>query len=146
MKRNVSVNTKMTGVLMSMFLVSFLYAAPFAYSADTMMDHSTHTGKKIHESHVQDFRLAYHLLELPGNSFHHLMVYIVDGQGNSVTEGKVGYLIEGPDGSKQKVMAESMETAFGGNVNFEISGKYIIRTKAVFDDVKLLDEFSFNIK
>jgi hypothetical protein len=146
MERNVSMKKKMDGVLMSMFLVSFLYSAPFAYSSDTKMDHSTHTGKRIHESHVQDFRLAYHLLELPGNNYHHLMVYIIDGQGNYVTEGKVGYLIEGPGGSKQKVMAESMGTAFGGNVNFNKSGNYIVRTKAVFDDVKILDKFTFEIK
>ena len=55
-------------------------------------------------------------------------------------------MIEGPGGSKQKVMAESMGTAFGGNVNFKISGKYIIRTKAAFDNEKLLDKFLFEIK
>jgi hypothetical protein len=116
MERNVSMKKKMDGVLMSMFLVSFLYSAPFAY------------------------------LELPGNNYHHLMVYIIDGQGNSVTKATVGYLIEGPGGSKQKVMAESMGTAFGGNVNFNKSGNYIVRTKAVFDDVKILDKFTFEIK
>jgi len=110
------------------------------------MDHATHTGKKIHESHVQGFRLAYHLLELPGNNLHHLMVYIIDAQGNAVIKGKVGYLIEDPDGSKQKVMAESMKTAFGGNVNFKISGMYTISTKVVFDDKKLLDKFVFEKK
>lgn len=146
MGSKVSMKKKMDGVLMIMFLVSFLYSAPFAYSSDTKMDHSTHTGKRIHESRVQDFRLAYHLLELPGNNYHHLMVYIIDEQGNSVTKATVGYLIEGPSDSKQKVMAESMGTAFGGNVNFNKSGNYIVRTKAVFDDVKLLDEFSFDIK
>jgi len=136
----------MNVILMPMFLVSFLFVAPFAHGAESKIDHSAHTGKKIHESHVQDFRLTYHLLELPGNNFHHLMVYIIDGQGNSVTKGKVGYLIESPDGSNQKVMTELMGNAFGANVNFQISGKYTIRTKVVFDNVKLLDKFTFEIK
>jgi hypothetical protein len=146
MEKYLSMKWAMNGILTSVFFISFLYCAPSAYGSDTKMDHSTHTGKKIHESVVREFRLAYHLLELPGNDFHHLMVYIIDGQGNYVTKGKVGYLIEGPGGSKQKVMAESMGTAFGGNVNFNKSGNYIIKTKAVFDDVKFLDKFNFEIK
>ena len=110
------------------------------------MDHSAHVGKKIHETDVQGYRLAYHLLDLPGNDLKHLMVYIIAPNGKPVTGGKVGYLIEGPDGSKQRVMAESMKEAHGGNVNLQTRGTYQIKTKAVFGDKKLLDQFVYDAK
>ena len=74
------------------------------------------------------------------------MVYIIDQKGDAVAKGKVGYLIEGPDGSKQKVMSALMKESFGGNVNFQIRGTYKIQTKAVFEDKKLLDQFVFEVK
>ena len=136
----------MKGILKPILLFCFLSSATLAYGDQTKMDHSTHTGKKIHESQVQGFQLAYHLLTLPGSHLHHLMVYIVDANRNAVTKGKVGYLVVGPNGGKQTVMAESMKTAFGGNVNFSMRGTYTIGTKAVFDDKKLLDKFVFEVK
>ena len=133
------------GILVFTFFIFACFTA-YASGTKTTMDHSTHTGKKIHEAIVQGYRLAYHLLELPGNNLHHLMVYIMDQKGDVVVKGKVGYLIEGPDGSKQKVMAAPMKESFGGNVNFQIRGTYKIQTKAVFEDKKLLDQFIFEIK
>ena len=137
---------KKSGVGIFVSALIILVSAAYASETKTTMDHSTHTGKKIHEANVQGYRLAYHLLELPGNNLQHLMVYIIDQKGDAVAKGKVGYLIEGPDGSKQKVMAASMKEAFGGNVNFQISGTYTIKTKAVFEDKKLLDQFVFEVK
>ena len=128
---------------------SFILLPCSAVSAsDTMksMDHSAHVGKKIYESDVQGYRLAYHLLDLPGNDQQHLMVYILGPNGEPVTAGKVGYLIEGPDGSKQRVMAGSMKDAYGGNVNLLTKGAYQIKTKAVFGDKKLLDQFVYDVK
>ena len=118
----------------------------FASDAKKLLDHSTHTGKKIHEAHVQEYQLAYHLLDLPNNSFQHLMVYIADKNGNIVESGKVGFLIKGPDGSEQKVMAMAMKKSFGGNVNFQIKGTYKIKTKVVLEDKRLLDKFSYEVK
>ena len=108
--------------------------------------HNAHVGKRIHESMLQGYHLAYHLLDLPGRKERHLMTYIADGNGQSVTKGDLGYLVVGPDGSNQKVMATAMKDAFGADVNFNIKGRYIIKIKAVFNDKKLLDEFSFEEK
>jgi hypothetical protein len=112
----------------------------------TSIDHSKHIGKKIHQSTIGDYLLAYHLLDLPGREVHHLMTYIIDAQGQAVNKAKVGYLVVGPDGSKQKVMAMAMKNAFGGDVNFTIKGLYTIKTKALFGDKKLMDRFTFEVK
>jgi hypothetical protein len=121
-------------------------SAVAASDAMKSMDHSAHVGKKIHEADVQGYRLAYHLLDLPGDHFQHLMVYIIGPKGEPVTEGKVGYLIEGPDGGKQRVMAASMKEAYGGNVNLQSKGSFQIKTKAVFGNKKLLDQFTYDVK
>ncbi|MDP2646086.1 MAG: hypothetical protein Q8P24_14195 [Desulfobacterales bacterium] len=119
-----------------------------AYSSDkgASPGHNAHIGKKIHESMLQGYHLAYHLLDLPGRQEQHLMTYIADGSGQTLTRGQLGYLVVGPDGANQKVMAMAMKDAFGGDVNFTDKGRYIIKIKAAFDDKKLLDEFSFEVK
>ena len=47
------------------------------------------------------------------NETHHLMVYVMDPDGQAVQEAKLGYLVEGPDGTKQKLMAMGMQGAYG---------------------------------
>ncbi|MBW1696482.1 MAG: hypothetical protein JRH18_22010 [Deltaproteobacteria bacterium] len=123
-----------------------LCLAGFALSQATSIDHSGHVGEKIHESTIRGYRLAYHLLVLPGKEARHLMVYIVDPAGKPVSSAKVGYLVIGPNGAKQKVMAMAMKDAFGGDVNFTVKGIYTIKTKAVAGNIKLLDRFTFEIK
>jgi len=118
----------------------------FAADVKKTVDHSLHTGKKIHEALVKGYQLSYHLLDLPNNTFQHLMVYIADKNGINIIRGKVGFLIKGPDGNEQKVMAMAMKKSFGGNVNFQIKGTYKIKTKVVFEDKKLLDKFSYEVK
>ena len=120
--------------------------ASFSSDEKKILDHSLHAGQKIHEAYVQGYQLAYHLLDLPNNSFQHLMVYIADKKGNPVMSGKVGFLIKGPDGSEQKVMAMAMKKSFGGNVNFQIKGTYKIITKMVLEDNRLFDKFSYEVK
>jgi hypothetical protein len=132
-------------ILLSIFL-GITGVTTFASDAKKSLDHSLHTGKKIHEAYIQEYQLAYHLLDLPNNSFQHLMVYIADKNGNIVASGKVGFLIKGPDGNEQKVMAMAMKKSFGGNVNFQIKGTYKIKTKVVLEDKKLLDKFSYEVK
>ena len=48
------------------------------------------------------------------------MVYVMDPDGHAVEEAKLGYLVEGPDGAKQKLMTMGMQGAYGANVNFKI--------------------------
>lgn len=115
-----------------------------AYAAD--VDHSAHVGERIHTATVDGYQLAYHLLDLPNNDAHHLMTYVVDPQGNPVTAAKVGYLVIGPDGKKQKVMAMGMKESFGGDVDFTVKGSYIVKTKVVVETDRLIDSFTYDVK
>ena len=133
-------------LFISMVLSASISLPVFASSKGESMDHSGHVGEKIHESTMQGYLLAYHLLDLPGRDVRHLMTYIVNTTGQAITKAKVGYLVIGPDGTKQKVMAMSMKESFGGDVNFAAKGMYTIKTKAVIEDKKLLDRFTFEIK
>ena len=77
---------------------------------------------------------------------HHLMVYVKDADGHAVEGAKLGYLVEGPDGAKQKLMAMGMQGAFGANANFKTKGTYTVKTKFLAGDKKLLDKFSYEVK
>jgi hypothetical protein len=132
--------------LISMFIFISLDQVASAASKGDSIDHTGHVGDKIHESSMQGYRLAYHLLDLPGRDVHHLMTYIVDKNGQAITTARLGYLVVGPDGAKQKVMAMVMKDAFGGDVNFTAKGMYTIKTKAVIGDKKLLDRFTYEVK
>ena len=61
-------------------------------------------------------------------------------------QGKVGYLVVGPDGRKQKVMAMAMKEAFGADVDFTAKGPYTIKIKALIGNAKLLDKFTYEVK
>lgn len=115
-----------------------------AFASD--VDHSTHVGEKIHTSTIDGYNLAYHLLDLPNKDAHHLMTYVVNPQGKSVIEAKVGYLVIGPDGKKQKVMAMLMNESFGGDVDFTVKGTYTVKAKAVVGTEKLIDSFTYEVK
>lgn len=110
------------------------------------VDHSAHVGEKIHTSTVDGYHLAYHLLDLPNKDAHHLMTYVVDPHGKPVTDAKVGYLVVGPDGKKQKVMAMAMKTSFGGDIDFTVKGSYTVKTKAIVGTEKLTDSFTYEVK
>ena len=77
---------------------------------------------------------------------HHLMVYVMDSQSRPVLDAKLGYLVEGPDGAKQKLMAMGMQGAYGANVDFLKKGVYTIKVKCVTGDKKLFDRFSYEVK
>ena len=133
-----------------------------AYSQDSgsATDHSKHVGAMIHESTIEGYRFAYHLIDIQKNSeemkdmkgskeadtTHHLMVYVKDADGHAVEGAKLGYLVEGPDGAKQKLMAMGMQGAFGANANFKTKGTYTVKTKLLAGDKKLLDKFSYEVK
>ncbi len=118
----------------------------FAGSAQEKVDHSKHLGVRIHESSIQGYGLAYHLLDLPNRKEDHLMIYIVNEKREAVSKGKVGYLVVGPDGRKQKVMAMAMKEAFGADVDFTAKGAYTIKIKALIGNAKLLDQFTYEVK
>ena len=132
----------------------------FSQDAKPATDHSGHVGVMIHESAIEGYRFAYHLIDnrkpseemkdMKGSeeadTTHHLMVYVMDPDGRPAEAGKLGYLVEGPDGMKQKLMAMDMQGAYGANVNFKTKGTYTVKTKFVAGDKKLLDQFSYEVK
>jgi hypothetical protein len=125
---------------------AFYMISAIAAEKGNNIDHSEHVGQNIHTSTVDGYRLAYHLVDLPGRQEHHLMVYVMSPDGEPVEEAKIGYLVEGPDGSKQKVMAMGMKTAFGADVNLTLKGNYTIKTKALVGNKKLLDKFTYAVE
>lgn len=94
-------------------------------------DPSSRPGKKIHESTVGGYQFDYRLINLKGRMAQHIMVYITSSDGRSLEKAKVGFPVQGPEGSKQKQMAIGMKGAFGADLNLEAKGAYIIKTKAV---------------
>jgi len=121
------------------------------------MDHSGHRGANIHNSSVDGHSLAYHLIDLREKmkdmedmpemqATHHMMVYVVSPDGAPVAEAKVGYLVVGPDGNRQRLMAMGMQDGFGADVDFRAAGTYTVRTKAVAGDTTLLDNFTYEVE
>jgi hypothetical protein len=147
------------------FIVHFIFGSAlvvpvFSQDSGTAIDHSGHVGDMIHESTVDGYRFAYHLIDIQKNpeqmndmkdskeseKTHHLMVYVSDPDGQAVKQAKLGYLVEGPNGAKQKLMAMGMQGAYGANVDFRTKGSYVIKTKIVTGDKKLFDSFSHEVK
>jgi hypothetical protein len=124
------------------------------------VNHSGHVGVMIHETEIEGYRFAYHLMDIQKGTAemkdmkgvketdktHHLMVYVMDPAGRAVESAKLGYLVEGPNGAKQKLMTMGMQGAYGANVNFKNKGTYTIKAKIVAGDTKLFDEFNYEVK
>lgn len=132
-------------------IVSMMLVAILALSAGAQ--HS-HDGQKIHQAAVDGHELIYELIDIQqaikehsGNennaTTHHLMVYITDPQGDPATGAKVGFLIEGPQGEDQKVMAMGMEAGYGADISLAAKGKYTIKTKAVAGDQTVIYGFEY---
>ena len=147
------------------FIVHFIFGSAlvvpvFSQDSGSAIDHSGHVGVMIHESTIEGYGFAYHLIDIQkgaeemkdmkgskeADTTHHLMVYVNDPDGNGVEAAKLGYLVEGPDGVKQKLMTMGMQGAYGANVNFEVKGTYTVKTKFVVGDKKLFGSFSYQVK
>ena len=142
------------------FLGIALILPVYSQNSGSKMDHSGHVGVVIHESTIEGYGFAYHLINMKkgatemkdmkgskeAGTTHHLMVYVNDPNGNAVEAAKLGYLVEGPDGVKQKVMTMGMQGAYGANVNFENKGMYTIKAKFLAGDKKLFDRFNYEVK
>ena len=121
------------------------------------MDHSGHRGPNVHNATVDGHHLAYHLIDMRDKmkdmenmpemkATHHMMVYVTGPDGAVLAQAKVGYLVVGPDGTKQRLMAMAMSDGFGADVDFGAPGAYTVRTKAVAGDTTLMDEFTYEVK
>ena len=109
-------------------------------------DHPDSPGVKIHTSTVDGYEFDYSLYHFPERKTHHLMVAVTRSDGTAVEKGKVGFLVTGPDGSKQKAMAMGMKGAYGADMDFSQKGLYTIKTKAVFGNKKRFDRFDYEMK
>ena len=109
-------------------------------------DHPDSPGVLIHTSTVDGYGFGYSLYNFPERKTQHLMVSTTDPDGKAVEKGKVGFLVTGPAGSKQKAMAMGMKGAYGADMDFSKKGVYIIKTKAVFGDKKLFDHFDYEVE
>lgn len=75
---------------------------------------------------------------------HHLMVFIKDAHGTAIDKAKVGYFIQGKEsGFAQKKMAMAMGGGFGADVTLSSGKHYMIKTKIIAGDKKLIDEFKY---
>ncbi|MCJ7829938.1 MAG: hypothetical protein MUP74_00995 [Desulfobacterales bacterium] len=118
------------------------------------MDHSAHMGALIHESTVEGFSLAYHLIDMQQHTAgmkdmpmtHHLMVFVKGPDLKTVTEAKAGYLVQNPDGTDQRLMTMAMKEGFGADINLKAKGVYTIKAKIVAQDKQLMDSFPYEVK
>jgi len=147
-------------LIIPVFFVVSMALPVYSLDSKPATNHSEHVGVMIHESTIEGYHFAYHLIDIQKNSeemkdmkgskeadtTHHLMVYVKDADGHAVKGAKLGYLVEGPDGAKQKLMAMGMQGAFGANANFKTKGTYTVKTKFLAGDKKLLDKFSYEVK
>jgi hypothetical protein len=112
-------------------------------------------GETIHQAAVDSHELTYELIDMrealkehgsDSKATHHLMVFIRDQNGDAVTGAKAGFLIQGPDGKQQKVMAMAMADGYGADVSLDPPGTYTIRTKAVAGDKSLIHSFDHAVQ
>jgi hypothetical protein len=153
--------------LITLALVAFMAMPAFAamdMTGDKKMDHSGHMGMRIHESSVDGYMLAYHMIDnkaqmakmkdmkgmkmgdMKDMKSHHLMAYLVDSDGKKVEGAKVGYMVTGPDGAEQKAMTMGMKGGYGADVEFSLKGAYTIKMKAKIGDKKVIDSFTYDVK
>ena len=121
------------------------------------LNHTQRKGKMIRETTVDGFHLMYHLIDMqeqmekmkaaghtpPMNNTHHLMVYIMDVDGNAQTDAKVGYLIQTTKDKNQKTMTMAMAGGFGADVDLSSSETYTIKTKIVIGKKTFMDKFDY---
>jgi hypothetical protein len=125
--------------------------------AGTAMDHSGHMGELIHESSVDGYTFAYHLIDMKEKmkdmknmpemkATHHLMLYVSGPDGKAIEEAKVGYMIEGPGDAKQKLMCMGMSGGFGADVDLGAKGVYTVKSKVAAGEKNLMDTFTYEVK
>jgi hypothetical protein len=74
------------------------------------------------------------------------MVFIKDGSGKELSDGKLGFILTGPDKVEQKTLTMAMDGGYGADVTLKVPGTYTIKTKAVFGDRSLVEDFSYTVK
>lgn len=118
-------------------------------------------GEIVHSGVVEGYHFSYHLTDIrekmramkaAGHTHegmeatHHLMVYIETPDGTPLEDAQVGFLVEGSSATIQKLMCMEMGGGYGSDVNLGGTDEYIIKTKVVAGEVKLIDEFTLPAK
>jgi hypothetical protein len=140
MKR--SVVTSVLGVAFFLLMMSVFWVV----SSGVAGDHPDTPGVKIYTSTVDGYGFDYSLYHFPEKKTQHLMVTVKGPEGTQLEPGKVGFLVTGPDGTKQKAMAMGMKDAYGADMNFGKKGVYTIKTKVVLGERKMFDKFNYEVK
>ncbi len=159
----------------ALFILVFLAGSAVALSNKPEHDMDDHEkasiariGGLIHESVVDGYMLAYHILDLRDqkadgmdkasmdrtyamtnenmDSPHHLMLYIMDKNHKLILKGEVGFLIKDPEGNSQKIMGIYMDRGFGATADMKNKGIYNIKAKAIIGDKELLDKFEYEME
>ena len=106
--------------------ILLLFSFVHAQHKQQNMKHSSHKGDMIHKSTIDNYQLAYHLIDMGAHAkhsnkpvTHHLMVYVKTPHGHFLKKGKIGFLIISSDGTKQKIMAMAMGDGFGADINLK---------------------------
>ncbi len=157
-------NKKNLKIALVSLAVMFVFTLPAMCFAQSGHGHNAHQGqhesaaqgKLIQESHVDGYHLTYRLIDMRErmksmnmegmSATHHLMMHIVDADGNPVSSAKVGFLVKGAHGDAQKVMAMEMGESFGSDIELNGSGSYEIYTKALVGGRKLMDRFTYTVE
>ena len=147
-------------LIAALLIIGLVIALPAL--AGTTAPHQTHEkmemtptapkGQLIRETTVDGYTLTYHLLDMKAlmpdmagmTGTYHLMVAVTDPRGVTVKKATVGYLVKGPDGNVQKVMAMGMAGGFGANVQLTAAGTYTVKVKAVIGGTELIDAFTYD--
>jgi hypothetical protein len=123
-------------------------------------DQAARPGENIHNATVEGHQFAYYLIDMQKpmakmknqsqmagmKTSHHLMVYVTKPDGEALDQAKVGYLVEGPNGVKQKQMGMKMRDGFGADLHMEEKGTYSVKTKALAGEKALMHQFTYEIK
>lgn len=116
-----------------------------------------HNGEAIRTATVDGVSLNYTLIDMRESmkkmghdhamgamATHHLMVYAKGPDGP--VKGKAGFLVTGPDGKKEQVMAMAMGDGFGADITLAGHGTFTIKAKIAGHGKTLMDEFSYTLK
>lgn len=153
-------------VLVACITLLTVYAPTLAmnHSQGGKMPHSAEPsarpGDNIHTATVDGHHLAYYLIDMHKHmdkrthqshttgmaASHHLMVYVTKPDGKLLDKARVGYLVVGPDGTKQKQMGMEMRGAFGASLHMGAKGAYSVTTKALSDGKALMYQFTYEMK
>ena len=137
------------------------HGSPAAASAKAMPE-----GVVIRESKVQDAVFVYRMytwdernammkgmeghampgMDNTGKSTNHLKVFIKGADGKYLSGGKVGFIVTAPDKSEFKTLTMGMFDGYGADVPLKDKGEYQVKTKAVFGDKTLTEDFTHAVK